>query len=305
MESSRICGLCPPALGELATHSGSPHPHARSTFTAHTRTTHTLKVSRIIKSWERPQRLIASGRDAALLRQRVAKLPRPSQFPLLRCTDGPMTRPLAQLQVEEQHRGQRSSIIKERHLRTVPSQAHMRQVGYSWQAIKGERGSRPTFSAFFTPGCLVTSVAGRLRSASIGCERDCPSLVGSPRWPSAEAAGGAAAPNAGGLIMPSASDAVARAARLQPCGGSGSCDASLTADAAGPHLEQVASRASIDALSDELLRGWPKVRARVPPGVAGEPATAAAGRACPEGASMPSCTVSLLEFAAPRKHGGK
>ena len=158
---------------------------------------------------------------------------------------------------------------------------------------KGERGNRRTFSAFFTPGCLVTSVAGRLRSASIGCERDCPSLVGSPRWPSAEAAGGAAAPNAGGLIMPSASDAVARAARLQPCGGSGSCDASLNwAEAAG-HLEQVASRASIDALSDELRRGWPKARARVPPGVAGEPATAAAGTACSEGASMPLCTVSL------------
>ena len=64
-------------------------------------------------------------------------------------------------------------------------------------------------------------------------------------------------------------------------------------EAAGPPLEQVAPRASIDALSDELRRGWPKVRARVPPGVAGEPATAAAGWTCSEGANMPSCTVSL------------
>ena len=161
--------------------------------------------------------------------------------------------------------------------------------GQAWQS------RAVTFRAFFTPGCLVTSVAGRLRSASIGCERDCPSLVGSPRWAGAEAAGGAAAPNAGGLIMPSASDAVARAARLQPRGGSSSCDASLNwTEAAGPPLEQVASSASIDALSDELLRGWPKVRARVPPGVAGEPAAAAANWTCSEGANMPSpCTVSL------------
>ena len=65
-----------------------------------------------------------------------------SSLDLLRCTDGPMARPLAQLQVEEQHRGQRSLIIKERHLRTVakPS-SDARQVGYScWaQAIKAER----------------------------------------------------------------------------------------------------------------------------------------------------------------------
>ena len=99
---------------------------------------------------------------------------------------------------------------------------------------EGEGGRRRTFSAFFTPGCLVTLVAGRLRSASIGCDRDCPSLACSPRLPSAEAAGGAASPNAGGLIMPSASDAVARAARLlQSRGGSGSCDAGLQAAADG------------------------------------------------------------------------
>ena len=169
--------------------------------------------------------------------------------------------------------------------------------GQAWQS------RAVTFRAFFTPGCLVTSVAGRLRSASIGCERDCPSLVGSPRWAGAEAAGGAAAPNAGGLIMPSASDAVASAARLQPRGGSGSCAASLKVDAAG-HLEQVASRASIDALSDELRRGWPKVRARVPPGVAGEPAAAAANWTCSEGANMPSCTVSLLANTARQDRGG-
>ena len=136
-------------------------------------------------------------------------------------------------------------------------------------------------------------VAGRLRSASIGCDRDCPSLAGSPRLPSAEAAGGAASPNAGGLIMPSASDAVARAARLlQSRGGSGSCDAGLQAAAAG-HLEQVAPRASIDALSDELLRGCPKARACLPPpGVAGEPAASAAGSTCSDPASMVARTVS-------------
>ena len=136
-------------------------------------------------------------------------------------------------------------------------------------------------------------VAGRLRSASIGCDRDCPSLAGSPRLPSAEAAGGAASPNAGGLIMPSASDAVARAARLlQSRGGSGSCDAGLQAAAAG-HLEQVAPRASIDALSDELLRGCPKARACLPPpGVAGEPATSVEGRTCSDPASMVARTVS-------------
>ena len=158
---------------------------------------------------------------------------------------------------------------------------------------EGEGGHRRTFSAFFTPGCLVTLVAGRLRSASIGCDRDCPSLAGSPRSPSAEAAGGAASPNAGGLIMPSASDAVARAARLlQSRGGSGSCDAGLQAAAAG-HLEQVAPRASIDALSDELLRGCPKARACLPPpGVAGEPAASAEGRTCSDPASMVARTVS-------------
>ena len=135
-------------------------------------------------------------------------------------------------------------------------------------------------------------VAGRLRSASIGCDRDCPSLAGSPRSPSAEAAGGAASPNAGGLIMPSASDAVARAAKLQSRGGSGSCDAGLQAAAAG-HVEQVAPRASIDALSDELLRGWPKARACLPPpGVAGEPATSVEGRTCSDPASMVARTVS-------------
>ena len=157
---------------------------------------------------------------------------------------------------------------------------------------EGEGGRRRTFSAFFTPGCLVTLVAGRLRSASIGCDRDCPSLAGSPRSPSAEAAGGAASPNAGGLIMPSASDAVARAARLlQSRGGSGSCDAGLQAAAAG-HLEQVAPRASIDALSDELLRGWQARACLPPPGVAGEPATSVEGRTCSVPASMAARTVS-------------
>ena len=162
---------------------------------------------------------------------------------------------------------------------------------------EGEGGRRRTFSAFFTPGCLVTLVAGRLRSASIGCDRDCPSLAGSPRSPSAEAAGGAASPNAGGLIMPSASDAVARAARLQSRGGSGSCDAGLQAAAAG-HVEQVAPRASIDALSDELLRGWPKARACLPPpGVAGEPATSVEGRTCSDPASI-GCAPSPIKKAA-------
>ena len=157
---------------------------------------------------------------------------------------------------------------------------------------EGEGGRRRTFSAFFTPGCLVTLVAGRLRSASIGCDRDCPSLAGSLRSPSAEAAGGAASPNAGGLIIPSASDAVARAARLlQSRGGSGSCDAGLQAAAAG-HLEQVAPRASIDALSDELLRGWQARACLPPPGVAGEPATSVDGRTCSEPASMLARTVS-------------
>ena len=166
---------------------------------------------------------------------------------------------------------------------------------------EGEGGRRRTFSAFFTPGCLVTLVAGRLRSASIGCDRDCPSLAGSPRSPSAEAAGGAASPNAGGLIMPSASDAVARAARLQSRGGSGSCDAGLQAAAAG-HLEQVAPRASIDALSDELLRGWPKARACLPPhGVAGEPATSAEGRTCSDPASIGF--AHRLRSKRPRERG--
>ena len=145
-------------------------------------------------------------------------------------------------------------------------------------------------------------VAGRLRSASIGCDRDCPSLAGSPRLPSAEAAGGAASPNAGGLIMPSASDAVARAARLlQSRGGSGSCDAGLQAAAAG-HLEQVAPRASIDALSDELLRGCPKARACLPPpGVAGEPAASAEGRTCSDPASI-GC-AHRLRSKRPREQG--
>ena len=167
---------------------------------------------------------------------------------------------------------------------------------------EGEGGRRRTFSAFFTPGCLVTLVAGRLRSASIGCDRDCPSLAGSPRLPSAEAAGGAASPNAGGLIMPSASDAVARAARLlQSRGGSGSCDAGLQAAAAG-HLEQVAPRASIDALSDELLRGCPKARACLPPpGVAGEPATSVEGRTCSDPASI--VCAHRLRSKRPRERG--
>ena len=169
---------------------------------------------------------------------------------------------------------------------------------------EGEGGRRRTFSAFFTPGCLVTLVAGRLRSASIGCDRDCPSLAGSLRSPSAEAAGGAASPNAGGLIMPSASDAVARAARLlQSRGGSGSCDAGLQAAAAG-HLEQVAPRASIDALSDELLRGWQARACLPPPGVAGEPATSVEGRTGSDPASMVARTVSGSKKAA-RSGGGR
>ena len=146
-------------------------------------------------------------------------------------------------------------------------------------------------------------VAGRLRSASIGCDRDCPSLAGSLRSPSAEAAGGAASPNAGGLIMPSASDAVARAARLlQSRGGSGSCDAGLQAAAAG-HLEQVAPRASIDALSDELLRGWQARACLPPPGVAGEPATSVNGRTCSEPASM--VAHRLRSKKAARSGGGR
>ena len=92
--------------------------------------------------------------------------------------------------------------------------------------------------------------------------------------------------------MPSASDAVARAVRLlQSRGGSGSCDAGLQAAAAG-HLEQVAPRASIDALSDELLRGWQARACLPPPGVAGEPATSVEGRTCSDPASMPARTVS-------------
>ena len=169
---------------------------------------------------------------------------------------------------------------------------------------EGEGGRRRTFSAFFTPGCLVTLVAGRLRSASIGCDRDCPSLAGSPRLPSAEAAGGAASPNAGGLIMPSASDAVASAARLlQSRGGSGSCDAGLQAAAAG-HLEQVAPRASIDALSDELLRGWQARACLPPPGVAGEPATSVEGRRGSDPASMVARTVSDQKGRANRGRAG-
>ena len=166
---------------------------------------------------------------------------------------------------------------------------------------EGEGGRRRTFSAFFTPGCLVTLVAGRLRSASIGCDRDCPSLAGSPRSPSAEAAGGAASPNAGGLIMPSASDAVARAARLlQSRGVSGSCDAGPQAAAAG-HLEQVAPRASIDALSDELLRGWQARACLPPPGVSGEPATSAEGRTCSDPASIGF--AHRLRSKRPRERG--
>ena len=166
---------------------------------------------------------------------------------------------------------------------------------------EGEGGRRRTFSAFFTPGCLVTLVAGRLRSASIGCDRDCPSLAGSLRSPSAEAAGGAASPNAGGLIMPSASDAVARAARLlQSRGGSGSCDAGLQAAATG-HLEQVAPRASIDALSDELLRGWQARACLPPPGVAGEPATSVEGRTGSDPASMLARTVPIKKGRAKRR----
>ena len=170
---------------------------------------------------------------------------------------------------------------------------------------EGEGGRRRTFSAFFTPGCLVTLVAGRLRSASIGCDRDCPSLAGSPRLPSAEAAGGAASPNAGGLIMPSASDAVASAARLlQSRGGSGSCDAGLQAAATG-HLEQVAPRASIDALSDELLRGWQARACLPPPGVAGEPATSVDGRTGSDPASMLARTVPIKKGRAKRRGEGK
>ena len=71
-------------------------------------------------------RLIA-WRDAALLWQRVAKLPQGhSSLDLLHCTDGPMTRPLAQLQVEEQHRGQRSSVFEKRQLRTDGSEIKLR-----------------------------------------------------------------------------------------------------------------------------------------------------------------------------------
>ena len=66
-----------------------------------------------------------------------------SSLDLLRCTDGPMARPLAQLQVEEQHRGQRSSVFEKRQLRTAAKSSSdaCGQVGYSYwaQAIKAER----------------------------------------------------------------------------------------------------------------------------------------------------------------------
>eukprot|EP00964_Phaeocystis_antarctica_P036515 scaffold20861_cov54-Phaeocystis_antarctica.AAC.6 len=119
-----------------ATH-GSRRSAARARHLLHTRERHNNSTfSSQQKNQMGAARLIA-WRDAALLWQRVAKLPQGhSSLDLLHCTDGPMTRPLAQLQVEEQHRGQRSLIIKERHLRTVakPS-SDARQVGYScWGA---------------------------------------------------------------------------------------------------------------------------------------------------------------------------
>ena len=67
-----------------------------------------------------------------------------SSLDFLRCTDGPMARPLAQLQVEKQHREQRSSVFEKRQLRTAAKSSSdgCGQVGYSWQAIKGKRGNQ-------------------------------------------------------------------------------------------------------------------------------------------------------------------